>query len=147
MVCALSKSTTKGLSISALASSSLALLLGILAVVSRKKGSHSPKALVVFLVIFYLVTVALILASGFAVYGRSVAKCEDKKKTGKPLLNQSKPPPDNEKFEDSKDYIIFLCVSLAIFIVLTVVVCIVSKSKEGCGILLAKIVSDLLRSL
>ncbi len=144
MVCALSKSTTKGLSISALASSALALLLGILAVVARKKGTNVPKALLGFLGLFYLATVALILASGFAIYGRSVAKCdvakcdvttsdtnflstEDKKKKEKFLQLQ---PSNHDDNEDSTAHIIYTCVALVLFFALAITIC--SRSDDGC---------------
>ena len=79
MVCELSHSTTKGLSISSLVVAVLALMLGIVAVVSRKRGHVPSKTLLWFGLLFYLGAFALILASGFALYGRSVARCQRKK--------------------------------------------------------------------
>lgn len=130
MVCALSKSTTKGLSISALVTSAISLLLGILAVAARKKGRTAPKSLVGFLAVFYLATFALILAAGFAVYGRSVAKCQDKKwnQQGNSLLKNS--GHHHDKNEKSTGEVICVIVALALFFGLAITIC--SRSGTDC---------------
>lgn len=135
MVCQLSKSTTKGLSISSLVVSGLALILGIVAVVARKQGHTPGKTLLWFGLLFYLGAFALILASGFALYGRSVARCAAKKqrkkdddKTSK-LLTSSHHH-DHHHDNESPAHIVYTCVALVLFFILLITLC--ATSTNGC---------------
>jgi len=130
MVCALSKSTTTGLSISALVTSAIGLILGILTVIARKKGKTAPKSLLGFLAVFYLATIALILASGFAVYGRSVAKCQDKKCRKDSLLRDGSGHHRHEGKDMSTGQIICVVVAMVLFFALAITIC--SRSSTDC---------------
>jgi len=127
MVCELSHSTTKGLSISSLVVAVLALMLGIVAVVSRKRGHVPSKTLLWFGLLFYLGAFALILASGFALYGRSVARCalQNKKKQPKPLLTSSH---HHHKDNESPAHIVYTCLATVFVFILLIILCATSTN-------------------
>lgn len=105
MSCAPSKTVSHGLSISALVTSAVALVLGVLLVVARRKGQPhgQSKAFVGFTALVYLAALALILASGFIIYGRKVASCQRKKdhKKSKKLLKHG--PHDDDDGHHHED--------------------------------------------
>jgi hypothetical protein len=133
MVCELSHSTTKGLSIGALAASAVALCLGIGAVVAKRKGTNTTskgKCLLAFGSLFYLATFALILAAGFAIYGRSVAKCQKKRDKKRNKLLDSNHHHHDDDYDNSTDHIVYTAIALVFFLIIGVIVC--ARSNEGC---------------
>lgn len=135
MVCPLSHSTTKGLSISALVLSVLTLALGIASVIARK-GMKGPKGMAGLAGLMVLATFALILASGFAVYGRSISRCQKKRdRTYKLVLGGSHSHSNHDDDSSSRSdfstsHLIMVGVAVALFLILGIVIC--SRSTEGC---------------
>lgn len=139
MVCPLSHSTTKGLSISALVLSVLTLVLGIVSVIARK-GMKGPKGMAGLAGLMVLATFALILASGFAVYGRSIAGCQKKRdrkaKQDMSVLRGSHSHSNHDDDSSSRSefsetsHLIMVGVAVALFLILGIVIC--SRSTEGC---------------
>lgn len=131
MVCELSHSTTKGLSISSLVVAAVALVLGVLAVMAHKQGHRPSKSVMWLGILFYLGAFALILSSGLALYGRSVARCarrkqkKDKKHTKLSALESGSggSGDDDGKDNESTSHVIFTCLALALFFVLIIMLC------------------------
>jgi len=129
MSCVPSKTVSHGLSISALVTSAVALVLGVLLVVARRKGqTHGQsKAFVGFTALVYLAALALILASGFIIYGRKVASCQRKKdeKKSKKLLKHG--PHDDDYGHHHEDMSVtaqvLTIIGAVLILALLIVVC------------------------